>query len=342
MSTTLLTTTTPSTTYTTSSATTLADGSIAYTVVTVTSTGTPSAIYVPTSVAATSQSSPVVSSHSNVALAPIIGGTVGGVVGLSALIGIIWLIWRRRRYNFDDLFDNGPEDTPAFPVKRAKSRTLDLASEPKPYQYGLVGASTPPMSADHHSQSTADPSPLSPTLAGHTNTTSSNAHGLNNSLAPLTVTGATLAPGPSQPQTASSRPSTSGSMQPLVQQHVGPVAQPAVTEWADWNPNTDGLGIGSDIGHEPGSAQNALNWIGQEEHRRRPLQIANPEQRPMSPASTMSSPAGEKATYRPRRESAGIVVHRDGGRAPQSSGPSASGSGAGQRSGDAPPPAYSE
>ncbi|TFK54686.1 hypothetical protein OE88DRAFT_1731998 [Heliocybe sulcata] len=347
----VLTTSTPMSTYTTSAATTLADGAVVTTVLTLTSTGTPTAVYVPTSVPATPQSNQGGSggSHSNVALAPIIGGTIGGVVGLLALVGIIWLMWRRRRYNFDDIFNDGPDDTPAHPVERAKSRTLDLGSEPKPYQYGLVGASTPPLSADHHSQTTADTLAVSPTMGAGTNPASPNAHGRNNSLTPLMVTGAMLSPSHSQPHTASSRPSTSGSMQPLIQQqqvyHPGPTAQPAL---AEWNPNTDGLGLGSDIGYEFGSAQSVGSGTAQEEHRRRMLLVANPETRPMSPASVAAgsesaSTRGEKASYRPRRESASVVVHRDGGRAPQSPpGPSASGSGANRGSGEAPPPAYSD
>lgn len=348
----VLSTSTPLTTLTTSQATTLSDGSVSYTILTITSTGSPTAVYVPTTLPATSLSDGNGGSHRNVALAPIIGGTIGGVVGLISIIGILWLIWRRRRYNFDDLFDDGPEDTVAYPVRRNKSRNLDLASEaePKPYQYGLVGRSTPPLSAHDHAEPNTAPLANSPPLAPRTNNTSPTGHGRNGSLAPLMMPGTALSPGPSQPQTASSRPSTSGSMQPLIQaskQHAHPPHTPGVdSALSDWNPNTDGLGIGSDLGHGLGTEGTA---VSAQEHRRR-LQVANPEQRPMSPASTMSgagpeSPRGEKATYRPRRESANVVVHKDGGRVVRSPEPGPSGSGSGSGTGQAPtdaPPAYSD
>lgn len=72
-------------------------------------------------------------------LGAIIGGTVGGFLGIAAVILIGWFIIKRRN-RWDDIFDHdGPQPSRRF------SLSAEMV-EPKPYHYGLVGhhASPPP------------------------------------------------------------------------------------------------------------------------------------------------------------------------------------------------------
>jgi len=91
------------------------------------------------------------SSHSSSNLGPILGGIFGGVFVLALVVGLVWWFLRRRA-RWDDIFDEkddfvtGPDG-----IRRSRSRnnmldtefTPDANIEPKPYEYGLVGASRP-------------------------------------------------------------------------------------------------------------------------------------------------------------------------------------------------------
>ncbi|KLO14922.1 hypothetical protein SCHPADRAFT_888942 [Schizopora paradoxa] len=92
-------------------------------------------------------------SHSSSNLGPILGGIFGGVFGLVLIVGVIWWILRRRS-RWDDIFDEkeGYEDTVgADGIRHTRSRgnmldtefAADANTEPKPYEYGLVGAGRP-------------------------------------------------------------------------------------------------------------------------------------------------------------------------------------------------------
>lgn len=91
-------------------------------------------------------------SRSSSNLGPILGGIFGGVFGLVLIVGVIWWILRRRS-RWDDIFDEkeGYDDTVgADGIRRSRSRGnmldtefADTNTEPKPYEYGLVGAGRP-------------------------------------------------------------------------------------------------------------------------------------------------------------------------------------------------------
>ncbi|KAG8970237.1 hypothetical protein FRC03_010427 [Tulasnella sp. 419] len=85
----------------------------------------------------------------------IIGAAVGGFVGFSVLVGLLWLLWKRRSSRWDDIFDKEFEEE-EDEVRRRRSMNL-LDNEPKPYQYGIVGTHIPPSHAagSVHSRSTS-------------------------------------------------------------------------------------------------------------------------------------------------------------------------------------------
>ncbi|KAG9044542.1 hypothetical protein FS837_007974 [Tulasnella sp. UAMH 9824] len=73
----------------------------------------------------------------------IVGGVIAGFFGLILLGGLIWYCLKRRQaVNWDDIFDKdeGYEEEQA---NRRRSMNL-LENEPKPYEYGVVGAHAAP------------------------------------------------------------------------------------------------------------------------------------------------------------------------------------------------------
>lgn len=87
-------------------------------------------------------------------------------------------------------------------VRRERDRNrLDLGTEPKPYQYGLVGHITPPPGSA--------PSTHESGAFHHPSFTTASTHSRNTSITPLL--GATSAPG------RATRPSTAGSMHAAAQ-----------------------------------------------------------------------------------------------------------------------------
>jgi len=93
-------------------------------------------------------------SHSSSNLGPILGGIFAGVFGLVLIVGVIWWILRRRS-RWDDIFDEKEGYDAAAGgadgIRRSRSRgnmldtefASDVNTEPKPYEYGLVGAARP-------------------------------------------------------------------------------------------------------------------------------------------------------------------------------------------------------
>ncbi|KAF8517509.1 hypothetical protein BU17DRAFT_91636 [Hysterangium stoloniferum] len=126
------------TTFTTSSSTTLPNGSVVVTSVVVTSVLPPSPIVV------TSQPAPSLNDangggKTSNKTAPIVGGVVGGVIALLAVIGGICL--RRRSKRWKDLFDEELDEK----EERRPRMVLDGEDvDPRPYHYGLVGHSETP------------------------------------------------------------------------------------------------------------------------------------------------------------------------------------------------------
>ncbi|KII88163.1 hypothetical protein PLICRDRAFT_614041 [Plicaturopsis crispa FD-325 SS-3] len=129
----------PPTVITSQSSTTLADGAVVPTIVTVTSTLPATSIAVTTVLTGASKAAQqATNNNGNSNLGPIIGGVVGGVVGLIAIIAFIWFLLRRRQ-NFDAIFEKNIEDeiADARPVRHVKDRNrrLDLIDEPEPRPY---------------------------------------------------------------------------------------------------------------------------------------------------------------------------------------------------------------
>ncbi|KAG5644235.1 hypothetical protein DXG03_008830 [Asterophora parasitica] len=119
----------PVTPVVTTQTTTQSDGSV--TTETVTSTPPPA-----TTIASNDQDA-----RKSNAVAPIVGGAVGGFFGLIAIVAVIWFILKRRR-RWDDIFEKDDDEifaTGARRAGRASRLSLEPDTEPKPYQYGLVG-----------------------------------------------------------------------------------------------------------------------------------------------------------------------------------------------------------
>ncbi|KAJ7080390.1 hypothetical protein B0H15DRAFT_856980 [Mycena belliarum] len=187
---------------TSSSATTLANGQVSVVLGTITSTQPASVVFVPTNAPGSVQKSNDGSSASS-NVGPIVGGVLGGFFLLLGIVLIVWFIMKRRR-RWDDIFDKEDADIAdsTAPWRRPTKRfslDTDIAVEPKPYQYGLVGQSrSPTMGMSPPSSPPTQPTP------------GSRQHTLTPLLLPTTVS----APGTS-PMSFSSRPSTAGSMRPL-------------------------------------------------------------------------------------------------------------------------------
>ncbi|EJD02184.1 uncharacterized protein FOMMEDRAFT_168704 [Fomitiporia mediterranea MF3/22] len=202
---------TPTTTITSSSQSTLADGQVTQVFVTLTSVLPPTSSVVNTSVPApTTQAGGNGDSNSGTALGAIIGGSVGGFLGLLAIVGVVWF-FRRRRNNFDDIFEKDYEEYGGGkPLAPSRGRMLDLEdepiapkdtnTEPKPYIYGLVGSRN---AAPQSLNAGIGTIPLSPGTPGSRPSTGQTTHTRASSLTPL------MASSGNNNNAASSRPGSS-------------------------------------------------------------------------------------------------------------------------------------
>ncbi|CAL1711591.1 unnamed protein product [Somion occarium] len=116
--------------------TTMSDGGVYLTVLTITSTFGPTAIVVPSPAPATTHYNVTGASDDgprNVT-APVVGGVLGGFFGFFGLVVIGWIVWRKRHRIFGrntnpahGMSYNSPPPSPVYEPK------------PKPYEYGLIG-----------------------------------------------------------------------------------------------------------------------------------------------------------------------------------------------------------
>ncbi|KAH9048565.1 hypothetical protein EDB84DRAFT_201810 [Lactarius hengduanensis] len=139
--TTFLVTTTPSPIVVTEEASsTLGNGVVTVITVISTSTPPPSVVALSTSIVATPSQSQ--GSKSSIAIAPIVGGAVGGFSFLVIVVVAVWLLLRKCCGPSESDVDD--EIVFPYPVTRDRdhAQDLDLSHEPKPYVYGLVGGST--------------------------------------------------------------------------------------------------------------------------------------------------------------------------------------------------------
>ncbi|KAF8635539.1 hypothetical protein AX17_003922 [Amanita inopinata Kibby_2008] len=128
----------PPETYTSASSSTDTNGNVLVTQITQTLTFSPTTID-PTSTLV----SDGLSHRGGSALAPIIGGAVGGFFGLIGIVALIWFI-KKRRSRWDDIFERedalyGP------PIPQPLKRDPPPEPKPKPYEYGLVGHAKAPL-----------------------------------------------------------------------------------------------------------------------------------------------------------------------------------------------------
>ncbi|KAF8844553.1 hypothetical protein BDN67DRAFT_962930 [Paxillus ammoniavirescens] len=306
------------------SATTLGDGSVMQTVVTIVSTLPVTSIYAPSTVPnPTLQSNASQGSGTNVA--PIVGGVLGGFFGLIAIVGSLWWLCRRRR-SWDDIFekediqaDDDPWATP-ITVRRDRDRSrLDLSAEPKPYQYGLVGHIAAPAASGSP--------PSSPRLSGYDRMSLPTIHSRHTSFSAVPLLQATSG--------RSSRPSTAGSVQTVPTQPahrllgsassatMGPRSLSVLSQsTSSTAPLIDTRSRGSLVA--PSLNADELDTFDPINHtgspaptsERRILQIAN--NGPQSPTDTIAPVAPLRVTS-PPGASGGVIVHTDGGRVPESS-----------------------
>ncbi|KAF8891357.1 hypothetical protein BD779DRAFT_1699869 [Infundibulicybe gibba] len=206
----------PPSVFVSSSSSTEADGNIVAITVTLTSTQPPTTVALSgTGLGASTggaDQKPQTNNDSgnSTNLGPIIGGVVGGFFGLIGLVALIWFILKRRK-RWDDIFDKDEDDIIATGAANANRRgrfSLDVESEPKPYQYGLVG---------HVATPTLTTPPTSPPMRN--GALPPDQHNRNrSSLTPLNFNMSTT-PGPTS---LSSRSSTAASNYPLVRQQSRP------------------------------------------------------------------------------------------------------------------------
>ncbi|KAE9398991.1 hypothetical protein BT96DRAFT_712517 [Gymnopus androsaceus JB14] len=132
-------TTPPPSTITFQSTSTLANGQVTAQMVTLTSTLPPSSFIVTSTstgfLANETGGSSTSSSSSH--LGAIIGGALGGALALIAVLVLVWCFIMRRRRRWDDIFD---KDIYTVTNSSSKKRFALDDVEPKPYDYGLVGA----------------------------------------------------------------------------------------------------------------------------------------------------------------------------------------------------------
>jgi len=203
---------------------TMPDGSVVVESITITSSLSPTIVYIPTT-RPTNQQDPANGDHIST-IAPIVGGVIGGFFGLLIIVAVIWFLLyvpsfyvylhsftfhRRRRQSY--IYEQDETEPPRNTTNRKRRFELDVDTEPKPYQYGLVG---------QVNSSLINSPPASPTFAPPNNVNNHNnnldaSHGRQrSSLTPLMLSPSTTpTPAQSLPTTASSRPSTAGSAYPL-------------------------------------------------------------------------------------------------------------------------------
>ncbi|KAI9508457.1 hypothetical protein F5148DRAFT_1355272 [Russula earlei] len=156
-------TTIPAPTVVTSQQTTTINGAV--TVITITSTSIPPAtvVYLTTIVSSVSQTPTSRSSSSSIG--PIAGGAGGGFLAVVVVVITIWYMLKKcRKPNADREED---DNVFPYPVTRDRDHTrrLDLSKETRPYEYGLVGRSTPAS----HSRSGSEPGMISQSRTGTSN-----------------------------------------------------------------------------------------------------------------------------------------------------------------------------
>jgi hypothetical protein len=239
--------------------------------------------------------------------------------------GFICSSFSRKRTSWDDIFerDDPHDEALDYPiaVRRGRDRNeLDLGTEPKPYQYGLVGHVTPPPGSDSPGQPAAFHRPSF-------TTSMASSHSRNTSITPLLGAG-------SLPENAT-RPSKAGFMhaaaQPLSatsQSSTGPrsVSLVSTSSSAPFIDGSVAPSLSSRV-DEFGS-MDQLNRTGSPVpvDDRRVLQIINDA--PLSPVASIApaSPTPTSTPARPRkggpapRPSTGVVQHRDAGQVSASSG----------------------
>ncbi|XP_006457816.1 hypothetical protein AGABI2DRAFT_114849 [Agaricus bisporus var. bisporus H97] len=251
-------------------------------------------------------------------LGPIIGGTVGGVIGLSVIVLLAWLFVRRKRW--DDIFDND-DAVPSMAATASFRGEKPAQSTPRPYQYGLVGYT--------ESQSlTSSPNSRRPLSL----TDEFDSHHRNNSTTPLLATSAT---GVSTSINASvSRPVSATSAH----------GYDANAQNTSWDPNrlygepTQQLLQPTQVAAHPidvvAGVAAVRTSLGDPHHRagspvsfqeRRVLQVMNADSTPLSPSSPAprpSTPTG-RSSLDPQRDGKGRlitkgekapIVHLDGSR----------------------------
>ncbi|KAF5388902.1 hypothetical protein D9757_005078 [Collybiopsis confluens] len=134
-------TTPPPALITSQSSSTLPNGDVTVVSVTRTLIVPPSSFTVTSTDAAPASNNPSSSHSASNHLGAIIGGTVGGIFALVALLISIRCFITRRRKRWDDIFEH---DIPAVMAQRSDRGDFSLADEmePKPYEFGVVGAAS--------------------------------------------------------------------------------------------------------------------------------------------------------------------------------------------------------
>ncbi|KAJ3576857.1 hypothetical protein NP233_g133 [Leucocoprinus birnbaumii] len=334
----------------TSSSSTEANGNVTPVVQTITST------VPPVLVTPTGEPGPVrTSSDRSRNLGPIIGGVVGGVAGLGALILLI-LFFIRRRQRWDDIFDT--DDVPVASSNNPKKEKL-VEAGPKPYHYGLVGHTKSP------SLSTPPASPP-PSRGGPTTLLDGGAdrsHNRNTSTTPLL--GPAMNPMGRPSTSPSSRPPSS--RPPSTGSPLGFGSQVEIVGQGQmWDPNGLYNAPSQPQPQRPGSSSRfsmgavgpmaAMMGRSDGDHRtgspvsfqeRRILQVTNADLLPQSPQTpgVGSSSLDNRLSVDPQRDGKGRIiskgekapiVHLDGGRFQEDIAGSSSSAPAGPA-----PPAYS-
>ncbi|KAJ7593124.1 hypothetical protein C8J56DRAFT_1023901 [Mycena floridula] len=277
------------------------------------------------------------STSSSAKLGPIIGGVAGGILGLAAIVLVVWFILKRRK-RWDDIFEK--EDDIQFPSTGRKRFSLSADVEPKPYQYGLVGQ---PSSTPSHTSPPASPSmnhrPLSADLAYGGMMMADNNRNMNQAplgamtaqpgLLPNSSVSTGSRPGMGQQQYSTNIHSRATSSTTL-HSNAASISSPPLQPRSSWNNAAPPPQNNDEYFGRPGSPMSF------QESRR--LQIANQIPGSSDPRASISSEVGEQRDGKGRLKSTGsgqVLVHSDAGQVPE---PQASGSG----SAIVQPPAYTE
>ncbi|EIN07071.1 hypothetical protein PUNSTDRAFT_144632 [Punctularia strigosozonata HHB-11173 SS5] len=336
-----ITSTPPPTTITTSSSSTLADGEVTVVVITLTSTtGTPSAVVVNTVVPDTDSGSGHHGSSSTKHVGTIVGASIGGILGLCALLGALFLCWRiykRRRLELEmdailgekSSTPRGFSPPPPVPIKhvkgrKSKHRFLDeevQSDQPKPYQYGLVGQThAPTLTSASPSMTTGT---VSPSVTGHE---SVQAH----SPTPFPTGPGSSAHGhePYSPPMSRRTSSNVGRTLSPPPQDVDPVTSrtPRLSlRLANWIEETDGLGAGLGLAaadfqpHAFNAQSGSPTSSGSQGPRLFAVNAERDSEDVASPIAPAQTKAGEVAAFRSRVGPDGVIVHKDGGRVEEGS-----------------------